>query len=78
LPYNSIQLDEFCKKHGFIGWFETSAKSDINIDSLLFITYYDFYYIKESVNFLLKTILEIAQKMIEKDEMKNPGYSFLL
>jgi hypothetical protein len=24
-------LDEFVKKHGFIGWYETSAQEDINI-----------------------------------------------
>ncbi|XP_057618315.1 ras-related protein Rab-32 [Chionomys nivalis] len=26
------QMDQFCKDHGFTGWFETSAKDNINID----------------------------------------------
>ncbi|XP_021562656.1 ras-related protein Rab-32, partial [Carlito syrichta] len=26
------QMDQFCKEHGFTGWFETSAKDNINID----------------------------------------------
>lgn len=26
LTNNSIKMDQFCKDHGFVGWFETSAK----------------------------------------------------
>ena len=28
---NASQMDEYCADKGFIGWFETSAKEDINI-----------------------------------------------
>jgi len=27
------QMDEFCQEHGFVGWFETSAKDNIGIDN---------------------------------------------
>ncbi|XP_053147249.1 ras-related protein Rab-32 [Hemicordylus capensis] len=29
---NPSQMDQFCKDGGFVGWFETSAKDNINID----------------------------------------------
>ncbi|XP_026183695.1 ras-related protein Rab-38b [Mastacembelus armatus] len=28
---NGIKMDQFCKDHGFAGWFETSAKDNLNI-----------------------------------------------
>ncbi|KAM7330539.1 hypothetical protein ACRRTK_009728 [Alexandromys fortis] len=32
LVNNGLKMDQFCKEHGFVGWFETSAKENINID----------------------------------------------
>ena len=29
---NKDQLDAFCKEHGFVGWYETSAKENKNIE----------------------------------------------
>lgn len=26
------KLDEYCRDHGFAGWFETSAKDNVNIE----------------------------------------------
>ena len=30
---NEAEMDAFCKEHGFIGWFETSAKENIFINT---------------------------------------------
>ena len=32
LTNNNEQMNEFCKVKGFVGWFETSAKDDINVE----------------------------------------------
>ncbi|ESP02671.1 hypothetical protein LOTGIDRAFT_171871 [Lottia gigantea] len=55
LVNNSAQMDEFCKEKGFIGWYETSAKENINID--------------EASRFLVTKILEKdkAMKLGEND-----------
>lgn len=28
----NAKMDEYCKQHGFSGWFETSAKDNVNIE----------------------------------------------
>eukprot|EP01121_Diplochlamys_sp_Union-15-3_P004762 TRINITY_DN14968_c0_g1_i1.p1 TRINITY_DN14968_c0_g1~~TRINITY_DN14968_c0_g1_i1.p1 ORF type:complete len:160 (-),score=35.86 TRINITY_DN14968_c0_g1_i1:39-452(-) len=42
-PQTNAELDQFCEDHGFIGWFDTSAKDNIGID--------------DAGNFLVKAIL---------------------
>jgi len=32
-PLDKEMMDKFCKENKFIGWFETSAKDNINIDT---------------------------------------------
>ncbi|KAK6168260.1 hypothetical protein SNE40_022123 [Patella caerulea] len=49
LVNNTAQMDEFCKEKGFIGWYETSAKENINID--------------EAARFLVTKILEKDKAM---------------
>jgi len=31
----SEEIDEFCKKHGFLSWYKVSAKDDVNIQSAI-------------------------------------------
>ncbi|KAM5262429.1 ras-related protein Rab-32 [Ctenodactylus gundi] len=46
--HSPSQMDQFCKDHGFAGWFETSAKDNINID--------------EAARFLVENILANDQR----------------
>jgi len=29
---SKVQMDDYCRENGFVGWFETSAKDNVNID----------------------------------------------
>eukprot|EP01122_Echinamoeba_exundans_P012882 TRINITY_DN5511_c0_g1_i1.p2 TRINITY_DN5511_c0_g1~~TRINITY_DN5511_c0_g1_i1.p2 ORF type:complete len:140 (+),score=51.27 TRINITY_DN5511_c0_g1_i1:597-1016(+) len=44
---NREQMDRFCRENRFAGWFETSAKDNLNID--------------KASNFLVNTILETVK-----------------
>jgi len=51
------EMDKFCEEHGFVAWFETSAKDDTRID--------------EAANALVKSILEkVTQTEIDDDPAK--------
>lgn len=54
LVNNSDQMEEFCKEKEFLGWFETSAKENINID--------------EAARFLVNQILKNDQSMNSGEE----------
>lgn len=47
-------LDNYCSEHGFVGWFYTSPKENINIE--------------ESANFLIKSIIASRRKMTHSGE----------
>lgn len=55
LMNNTSQIDEFCQERGFIGWFETSAKENINID--------------EAARFLVTQVLQ-NDKTMKAEESK--------
>jgi len=47
LAKDASKIDSYCKKSGFIGWFETSATEDVNIEN--------------AVHFLVENILQCEQ-----------------
>jgi Ras-related protein Rab-32 len=47
-------MNEFCKDKGFIGWFETSAKDNINVD--------------QASKFLISKILEKESTLKQEEE----------
>ncbi|XP_071957862.1 ras-related protein Rab-32-like isoform X2 [Antedon mediterranea] len=58
LVQNNSQMDEYCKEKGFIGWFETSAKENINID--------------EAARFLVTSILtNDKENPVDRDQDKD-------
>ncbi|KAF7206510.1 ras-related protein Rab-38b [Nothobranchius furzeri] len=51
LTNNGIKMDQFCKDHGFVGWFESSAKDNLNIS--------------EAANFLVKHIMATENDILK-------------
>uniref|UniRef100_A0A3Q3VYE7 Ras-related protein Rab n=1 Tax=Mola mola TaxID=94237 RepID=A0A3Q3VYE7_MOLML len=51
LTNNAIKMDQFCMDHGFVGWFETSAKDNLNIS--------------EAANFLVKHIMATESDILK-------------
>jgi len=58
-PVDKEMMNQFCKENNFIGWFETSAKENINID--------------EAGRFLVEHILKRDPKAQEKPEESTGG-----
>lgn len=57
-------MDKFCKEHKFIGWFSTSAKDNINIDT--------------AGNFLVEHILKNDPKAQKPKEAEDPSIGTFL
>nr|XP_057936453.1 ras-related protein Rab-38-like [Doryrhamphus excisus] len=53
LTNNGIKMEQFCQENGFVGWFETSAKENINID--------------EAANCLVKHIISSENDMLQSE-----------
>uniref|UniRef100_H2SUT8 Ras-related protein Rab n=1 Tax=Takifugu rubripes TaxID=31033 RepID=H2SUT8_TAKRU len=53
LTNNGIKMDQFCQDNGFVGWYETSAKENINID--------------EAANCLVKHIIASEKDMVQPE-----------
>jgi len=57
---NTAQMDKYCEEHGFAGWFETSAKDNVGIDT--------------AAKFLVGQILanDTERGVNDKDKNKDP------
>ncbi|XP_075956753.1 ras-related protein Rab-38 [Anarhichas minor] len=53
LTNNGIKMEQFCQENGFVGWYETSAKENINID--------------EAANCLVKHIIASENDMLQSE-----------
>lgn len=51
---NASLLEKLCQEKGFIGWFQTSAKDNINVD--------------EAAKFLIKRILQNNEESVKEEE----------
>lgn len=51
LTSNAIRMEQFCRDHGFAGWFETSARDNLNIS--------------EAANFLVKHIMATESDILK-------------
>jgi len=56
---DAAKLDAFCQEYGFVGWFETSAKTNLNIDN--------------AGKFLVRRILENETKINLPPSVADPG-----
>lgn len=56
---NREQMDQFCRENNFVGWFETSAKDNVNID--------------KASAMLVQAILENVKHVQEIEKPKDTG-----
>ncbi|XP_042637229.1 ras-related protein Rab-32 [Orycteropus afer afer] len=61
------QMDQFCKEHGFSGWFETSAK-ELVLNPLLISALQDNINIDEAARFLVENILANHQSFPNEED----------
>jgi len=54
LVKNSAQMEQYCEEKGFVGWFETSAKENLNIN--------------QAAEFLVQRIIDNDQGQMPKEE----------
>jgi GTPase SAR1 family protein len=59
---DKAQLDKFCTDKGFVGWFDTSAKLNINID--------------KASRFLIERILEHQEIFVAKKAVQVISFSY--
>lgn len=69
---NPSRMDDFCRERGFVGWFETSAKENINIDEAArFLV--NKILINEKQGLMLNDSLDAEKFSLEKGDKQNGG-----